>query len=132
LRISASGYADTSLTLTQAGGEPVTVQLQLQPNKAIYLNPNISNTPEDIDRLINLINTTEINAIVIDVKEELIFYDTQVQFFRDVDTVSPVLDLPALLQRLQEHDIYTIARHVVFKDGLVAARRPDLAVMNSV
>jgi len=132
LRISASGYADTSLTLTQAGGEPVTVQMQLQPIKAIYLNPNISNTPEDIDRLINLINTTEINAIVIDVKEELIFYDTQVQFFRDVDTVSPVLDLPALLQRLQEHDIYTIARHVVFKDGLVAARRPDLAVMNCV
>ncbi len=128
LRVSAPGYADTTLSLAAPGSLAVT--LQLQPVKAIYYNPNISNTPEDVDRLINLINTTEVNAIVIDVKEELIFYDSQVAFFRETDTIRPILDLPELLARLDEHDIYTIARHVVFKDGLVAEARPDLAVLN--
>ena len=131
LRVSASGYADSTISLGQ-GGDSVTVQLELQPVKAIYYNPNISNTQEDVDRLINLINITEVNAIVIDVKEEIIFYDTQVEFFREADTVRPILDIPAVLQQFQEHDIYTIARHVVFKDGLVAEHRPDLAVTSNV
>ena len=131
LRISAPGYADTVVSFSQ-GSQPVTVEMQLQPIKAIYYNPNISNTEEDVDRLINLINTTEVNALVIDVKEEIIFYDSQVEFFQEVDTINPIMDLPALLARLKEHNIYTIARHVVFKDGLVAEARPDLAVLNNV
>ncbi|MDQ4045073.1 MAG: hypothetical protein M3173_06465, partial [Chloroflexota bacterium] len=129
LRVSAPGYADTALSFAQAG-QPIELQLDLQPIKAIYYNPNISSTPEDLDRLIEIINTTEVNAIVVDVKEEIIFYDTQVEFFRDVDVVTPVIDVPALLARFDEHNIYTIARHVVFKDSLVAERRPDLAVKN--
>jgi hypothetical protein len=130
LRISASGYADTTLSFANAGGS-VDVELQLQPVKAIYYNPNISTTQEDLDRLIDIINTTEVNAIVIDVKEELIFYDSQVPFFREVDIVRPVIDVPALLAQFQEHNIYTIARHVVFKDSLIAQRRPDLSVRHT-
>ncbi|HEV2128775.1 MAG TPA: putative glycoside hydrolase, partial [Thermomicrobiales bacterium] len=127
LRVSAPGFADTALSFKQAG-QPIELQMELQPVKAIYYNPNISSTPEDVDRLIEITNTTEVNAIVVDVKEELIFYDSQVEFFRDVDVVTPVIDVPALLARFDEHNIYTIARHVVFKDSLVAERRPELAV----
>lgn len=131
LRVSASGYADQSISFSNPG-DSTSVVLELQPVKALYFNPNISDTEADVDRLIELINTTEANAIVIDVKEELIFYDSNVAFFKDVGTIAPILDLPALLSRLKENDIYTIARHVVFKDSLVAERRPELAVTSNV
>jgi len=105
--------------------------MEERPIKALYMNPNISTTDEDVNRLIEIIDTTEANAIVIDIKEELIFYDSQVKFFQDAGTVRPIIDLPALLKKFQDRDIYTIARQVVFKDSLVAENRPDLAVLNS-
>lgn len=130
LRFFAPGYRDREVPVPAAGGA-LDVTLDLFAVKGIYYNPNISNTQADVDRLIDLIDTTELNAIVIDVKEEIVFYDTRVQLFQDSGTVNPVLDLPALLKTLQDHDIYTIARQVVFKDGLVAEKNPELAVTST-
>lgn len=130
LTVSASGYADQVVDAADAGS-PLDVTLEPRPINAIYMNPNISNTDADVDRLIDIIDTTDANAIVIDIKEELIFYDSQVEFFVDAGTVRPIIDLPALLKKFQDHDIYTIARLVVFKDSLVAENRPELAVLNN-
>jgi hypothetical protein len=130
IRISAAGYADGSFPVT-GQDDPIEVTLDLRPIKAIYMNPNITETKADVDRLIEMIDTTDANAIVIDIKEELVFYDTQVEFFRDAGTVTPILELPALLDELHDHDIYVIARLVVFKDSLVAEKHPDLAVLNN-
>jgi hypothetical protein len=46
--------------------------------------------------------------------------------------VTPVLDMQAILAQLEERGIYSIARMVVFKDPVVAAGRPDLAVLDEV
>jgi hypothetical protein len=51
-----------------------------------------------------------------------------VQLFRDAGTVVPIIDVPALLKKMQANHIYTIARLVVFKDGLVAEKFPYLGV----
>ena len=130
LRVFASGYLDQDLPVP-AAGTALDVNLELFQVKGIYYNPNISNTQADVDRLVNLIDTTELNAIVIDVKEEIVYYNTKVQLFNDSGTVNPVLDLPTLLKTLKDHNIYTIARLVVFKDGLVAEKNPDLAVKST-
>jgi hypothetical protein len=130
LRVFASGYREQVLP-APANGDPLHVTLELHPVKAIYYNPNITRTEADVDRLINLINTTELNAIVIDIKEELVFYDTNVAFFQEAGTVTPIIDLPALLKKFQDNNIYTIARLVVFKDGLVAEKHPYLGVLDN-
>lgn len=130
LEIYASGYHGQTLSLTEAT-TPLDITLELQMIKGIYYNPNISNTQEDVDRLINIAHTTEVNAIVIDIKEERIFYDTGVQFFQEAGIVSPVLDMPAVLQQFHEHGIYTIARLVVFKDSAIAEKYPHLAVIDN-
>ena len=131
IRVFAPGYAELHIPVSEATA-PAALTLERQDIKAIYFNPNISDTQEDVDRLINLINTTEVNAMVIDIKEELIFYDSDVEFFENAGTVSPTFDLAGLLKRLEENNIYTIARLVVFKDSIVAEKYPDLAVKNSV
>lgn len=130
LTITASGYADQTVAAADVSA-PLEIALETQPVNAIYMNPNISTTEADVDRLIEIIDTTDANAIVIDIKEELIFYDSKVEFFVDAGTVRPIIDLRALLKKFRDHDIYTIARLVVFKDSLVAENQPDLAVLNN-
>ncbi len=130
LQVFASGYRDQTVPVPNAGTAR-DVTLELFAIKGIYYNPNISNTQADLDRLIKLIDTTELNAIVIDVKEEIVFDNTAVKLFNDSGTVNPILDLPTLLKTLQDHHIYTIARQVIFKDGLVAEKNPELAVKST-
>jgi hypothetical protein len=132
--VTASGFEEQ--TVAVVAGEPANAQLAVQVGdniKALYANLGVLSEQARLDELIRIADQTEINAIVIDVKQDTIYYDTQVQFFRDIDgVVRPFVDLPALLARLDEHGIYSIARMVVFKDPLVAEGRPDLAVRDEV
>jgi hypothetical protein len=126
VRIGASGYASVDATVTNGSIAPVT--LQSQSIKGLYANWSVLTTPGALEDLIEIANTTEVNAIVIDVKQDTIYFDSQVAFFRDAGTVNPVIDIDEVIRTLEEHDIYAIARIVVFQDPLVANARPDLAV----
>jgi len=127
----ASGFADAQGAIGPGG----TTDLRLEPIqiKAIYANQFTLVDPAEVDRLIALIDATELNALVVDVKQDTIYYDSQVPFFRDIEgMVVPLYDPTELLGKLAEHDIYAIARIVVFKDPVVAEARPDLAVGDDV
>jgi hypothetical protein len=131
VKISASGYGDQVVAVDES--RAVSAQLGQEMIKAVYANIGVLGDPERWHRLIEIADTTEINAIVIDVKQDTIYYDTQVPFFREIDgMVVPVFDPKTLLAELDEHGIYSIARMVVFKDPLVAEARPDLAVKDEV
>jgi hypothetical protein len=129
--ISAPGYADKNLTVDSS--HKVAAALDAEMINAVYANLGVLTVPERWNRLIEIADTTEINAIVIDVKQDTIYYDTQVPFFRNIDgIITPIFDPRDLLAELHAHGIYAIARMVVFKDPLVAAGRPDLAVRDEV
>ena len=127
LQVSGAGHRDWSVPVEDA--EPVMeVSLERQSIRALYLNPTVTTSAAQIDNLIDVINTTNVNAVVIDVKEEWIWYDTEVAFFQNAGTVRPAYDIAELIHTFREHDIYTIARLVVFKDSTVAEVHPNLAV----
>ena len=129
--ISAAGYADRTVNVDAS--RHVAAALDSEMIKAIYANLGVLSDPERWNRLIEIADTTEVNAIVIDVKQDTIYYDTQVPFFQDIDgMITPLFDPQELLAELDAHGIYSIARMVVFKDPLVAAGRPDLAVRDDV
>ncbi len=128
--VLASGYEDARLSIPETMVIP-DIALDSIMIKSLYANKGLLGTPGGLDSLIEIANTTEINAIVIDIKEYTIFYDSQVQFFRDAGTVEPVYDVNEVIAKLDENDIYAIARLVVFQDPFVAEARPDLAVMDS-
>jgi hypothetical protein len=129
--ISAPGYANQTLAVDSS--RTVAVALEVEKIKAVYANLGVLSDPERWNRLIEIADSTEINAIVIDVKQDTIYYETQVPFFRDIDgMVTPIFDAKELLAELDAHGIYSIARMVVFKDPVVAAGRPDLAVRDEV
>jgi hypothetical protein len=85
-------------------------------------------------RLIDVAKETEINALVIDVKDDrgLMLYRTDVALAREIgaDTTNPMSHsrLRAVLDTMRAHDIYPIARIVVAKDPLLAAARREWAI----
>src|SRR5437867_11135722 len=85
-------------------------------------------------RLIALAKETEINALVIDVKDDrgLMLYRSNVPLAREIgaDTVQPMSlsRLRAVLDTLRLNGIYPIARIVVAKDPLLADRKRAFAI----
>jgi len=87
-----------------------------------------------IEHLIEVADTTEINAMVIDIKDDhgKITYRMTDSIAEEIGATSNTIsDLDALIKSLKEKDIYLIARIVAFKDPYLAEARPDLAVKNS-
>jgi hypothetical protein len=126
LTVVAPGFAKTRLTLTNE--REVQIALEPQDIRAVYLSGTNAGSPEIVNGLIDLIEQTELNAIVIDIKEGYVWYDTRVQFFHDAGAVLPTYDPRPLIQELHDRGIYVIARQVIFNDPIVAENRPDLAI----
>lgn len=120
----ASGYADQTLPAASA----MNVTMQRHDIEAVYLTGAHLTDEIAIQRIIDLAQTTEVDAVVIDIKEGDVYYDTGVQFFQDANAVTPAYDPAALVQRFKDAGLYTIARIVVFNDPVVAENRPDLAI----
>jgi hypothetical protein len=79
--------------------------------------------------LVKLIHDTDLNAMVIDVKEDhgnLTFKVPEDSPFYGISQ-NYIDDPRALLERLEKEGIYPIARIVVFKDTVLAEKRPDLS-----
>ena len=122
--VSAPGYADARVPVVK---NPV-VTLDRFMVKGVYLNGTAAGYPDVVDHIIGLINRTELNAVIVDTKDGVVYYDSQVDFFRDAGAVRPTYDAEELLAKFKENGIYVIARQVAFKDPLIAEAHPDLAV----
>ncbi len=101
------------------------------PLRAIYMTACVAATKDWRARILKFINETEINAIVIDVKD----YTGTISIPGD-ETKLPgiagkgckVPDMAAFIDELHAHNIYTIARIAVFQDKFYATKYPELAV----
>ena len=85
-------------------------------------------------KLLSLTDRTELNSMVIDVKDDngYITYPTLNPALLKLGTAKKyIADMPALMSTLQKHNIYPIARIVVFKDTVLAQKRPDLSFVRS-
>ncbi len=86
-------------------------------------------------RLQTLLEMTELNAVVMDVKGDrgYIPYSSTVQLAVDIGAGDrPMIqDWPAWMAWFHERNIYTIARIVVFKDEPLASAHPEWAVLSA-
>ena len=89
-----------------------------------------------LDNLIGVAKRTEVNALVIDVKDDrgFVLYRSNVPLAREIgaDTADghwmSSSKLRAVLDTMVAHNIYPIARIVVAKDPLLAKKNLDLAI----
>lgn len=102
--------------------------------RALYAPASVFERPGGLDELLALLDETNANAMVIDVKETdgQLFWATELLPAVEAGATqrAPIFNLEQLLPELDARGIYTVARVVSMKDNTVGAVRPELAVMN--
>jgi len=131
--IRAYGYARGEQVISfPTGKTPLKIYLQPFVPKALYLTFYGIGDRALRESALRLINETELNALVIDVKGDrgMITYKSSIPYASEIGAQKLVIikDIRSLLQSLREKGIYTIARIVVFKDAALGSARPDLTV----
>jgi hypothetical protein len=84
--------------------------------------------------LVKLLDDTDLNAMVIDVKDDdgYITFDTGNPELTALGTTQKyIADMPKVMATLNEHKIYPIARIVVFKDTVLAKKKPEFSFLNA-
>jgi hypothetical protein len=132
IRVRAHGYGRTEASVDTLKGPPAEIRLVPVRPKALYLSVFGIGNRTLREGALELIETTKLNALVIDVKGDrgLIGYRSKFALAQQAGAqrVITMPDLRGLLSTLRQRGIYTIARIVVFKDDPLATARPDLAV----
>ncbi len=129
-----------TLIVRKPGYQPAQVQdmaplhIDLQPiiPKALYLSYWAADSRDRRDKILELLEQTGMNALVIDIKSIRgdIAYTSHLPVPRKIGALRArtLKDLSQFLADLKQHGIYTIARIAVFKDSKLAMKRPDLAI----
>jgi len=102
-----------------------------EPLKALYMTACVAGTPSWREFLKDLITETELNAVVIDIKDAtgtIVFRDEELQDSTLVKHGCKITDLREFIESLHERDIYVIGRISVFQDPYYTALHPELAV----
>jgi hypothetical protein len=132
--VKTPGYERKKLTAGEGAAE-VTVKLAPHAVRAAYLTYYGVADRTIRQRVFDLVERSELNAVVIDIKGDrgLIPYRTSVQAALDAGAQGPVIikDFDDQLAAWKARGIYTIARIVAFKDNVRANTRPDLAVIDT-
>ena len=103
--------------------------------RALYVNAWAAGSRSRMADLIKIADETEINAFIVDVKESdtyLAYDSTSIALAKEIgaDGRPATKWMKALIDTLQTHNIYPIARIVVFKDRMLAEKKSDLAIRN--
>lgn len=115
---------------------PVNLKKMLIPIqvKGIYLTGYTAGG-QRLYNLLDLINRTELNCMVIDVKNDsgLVTYKSRnkTAHFVGANRIIQIKDMEKRMADLKENGVYTIARIVAFKDNQAGSMRPDLAIKNT-
>lgn len=103
--------------------------------KAIYMTSCVAGTPSFRTKLIDLIQETELNAVIIDIKDYsgTISFPAQSVSWQSAwqEARCGTRDMPQLIELLHDHDIFVIGRITVFQDPHYAPKHPELAVLRS-
>lgn len=99
--------------------------------KGVYLTAYSAGSEKKLNEIIALIKQTELNAIVIDIKDYsgLVLYDSDIATVNSLNTEDDRLgDVSALVKKLHNNHIYVIARQTIFQDPVLAEAKPEWSI----
>jgi len=102
--------------------------------RGIYVSGWVAGSSKALNRLLGLLERTDLNTLVIDVKadEGTLTYNSSIPLVKEVgaDHHPAIPDIRALVNKLKAKQIYTIGRIVTFKDPYLAGKKPEWALHN--
>ncbi|MDD5747953.1 MAG: putative glycoside hydrolase [Actinomycetota bacterium] len=98
--------------------------------KGAHVSIYIASSNSSLQKLIDLVDRTELNSLEIDLKDEsgLIAFEIDNETAKSIGSTEDYIELEQCVDKLRYHGIYTICRIVVFKDPKLAKGCPSLAV----
>ena len=131
--VKASGYRQTSVSVSDSR----TLKVVLKPfdAKGLYLTHFGVSSKLLRNRVLGLIEETELNAVVIDVKGDrgLLSSRYDIPLAAEIGSLKlpTIKDARAFVADLHQRNIYAIARIVVFKDNILANAKPEWAIIDT-
>lgn len=100
--------------------------------KGVYLSPDVAKNSAYMEELLYYLDTTELNAVVIDVKADsgAIVYAMENETAKEIGALRSIVNMPSIVKTLKDHGVYVIARLVAFKDPILAKAKPELTFYN--
>lgn len=102
--------------------------------KGIYVSGPMAGSTNNMANLIDLVESTELNTMVIDIKNDSgeITYKMDNEVAKEINaTVNYITNIQELVTKLKEKGVYLIARVVAFKDPILAKNKPELSLKNA-
>ena len=123
-------WLDTQFTWDGGAGEKV-VEMQPFTARAVHISGDAA--AERITEFVDMAMTTELNALMLDLKDEegIVWYQTNNPLARAVGANWDAYDLEATVRRAHDEGLYVIGRVVLFNDPIAAVGKPDLAVWDT-
>lgn len=135
--VSGNGTEDATVSGNGTGDASVsenTLDIGTRPDpvkvKGIYVSGPVAGIAR-MDELISLVDQTELNALVIDIKndEGRVTYKMQSEQVLEIGSgIRYIPDIKELVAKCKEKNIYLIARIVAFRDPYLAEKKPEWAV----
>lgn len=134
LGVSGPSYVRTATSTSEVvHGLPKQVSHQPTPDavRAIYMSQCAVGTPSLRDDLVRFVDTTELNAIVIDIRD----YTGRIAFPTENPLLKPMVsdecgarDMKSFIESLHEKHIYVIGRITTFQNPYYVKAHPEQAV----
>lgn len=99
--------------------------------KAIYMTSWVAGTPSFRKKLVKIADETEINSIIIDIKDYTgkIAFEVEDPFLQEVGAVeNRIPDIREFIEQLHDKNIYVMGRISVFQDPHYVSKHPEFAV----
>jgi len=99
--------------------------------KAIYMTSWVAGTPSFREKLVKIADETEINAIIIDIKDhtgKIAFKVDDPALQKEEAVENRIPDVREFIKRLHEKNIYVMGRISVFQDPHFVSMHPEFAV----
>ena len=128
---AAVAATDSGTAASGAASEPATGNKAPAVIRGIYLNAYAAGSKTRLPKLLALADSTEINTFVIDVKDEKgMRYRTELEQQKQIGGEVTIANLKALVDTVEAHGVWTVARIVVFKDPMLSVAKPEWSIKN--
>ena len=123
----SSSAADSASVSATGSAALIALQKEPRPIRALYVNRFAAQSSRKMQHLIAIADSTEINALVIDVKDEfgLNWHSSDPLLQRNEGKMNKVANMKALVDTIRAHGLLPIARMVIFKDSTAARMNPE-------
>lgn len=95
--------------------------------KGLYFNTYFISDPDVFDHIMNLLETTDLNTVVVDIKDD--WGNITCEFNTEDEDIlyatNSVFEAEEFVKMMHEKDIYLIGRITTFKDSIITEKHPE-------